>query len=124
MKYLSLLFLIVSSIIISCSKEPMDYRLSEAETLLVTKITENDKKRAESAESILTSITPTTLSKRNQAVWSLLTVAAKYRLLRQLCEYDDSLISSAGDYFEKNPESNYLARAYIYKGCVISEICK
>lgn len=123
MKYLSLLFLIVSSIIISCSKEPIDYRLSEAETLLVTKITENDKKRAESAESILTSITPTTLSKRNQAVWSLLTVAAKYRLLRQLGEYDDSLISSAVDYFEKNSEGNYLARAYIYKGCVISEIC-
>ena len=123
MKKLSIIFLIISSVIISCSKEPIDYRLLEADSLLVAKITENENKRAESAESILTSINPTTLSKRNQAMWSLLTVAAKYRLLRQLGESDDSLISSAVDYFERNSESNYLARAYIYKGCVVSEIC-
>ena len=119
MKSLLLLFAVFIAVIVGCDRyAAFDSRIATADSMLCVPDSDENCRNAEKAEMILSAISTDSLSDRDLALYSLLMVNARTKNLRQIGNGDDSMITSAVNYFEKHPEANYLARSYLYKGFV------
>ena len=104
---LVILILVVSALLSGCGSGKYDERLLKAEELM--------DNRPDSSLHILDSLNPVALrQERDKALYALLLTMARDK--NHLDPGNDSLISTAVDYFSQNKDEERLARAYHYRG--------
>ena len=116
---ISLIVLVMTSLLASCSGAPhYDDRLVAVDTLL------NDNANSQNALEQLSTIPANTLTtEEDRAYYNLLITQARYKCYIKATS--DSNINHALDYYQNhNRERDKLVRAYIYKGAVMEELNK
>ncbi|MDE7466174.1 MAG: hypothetical protein K2M59_07110 [Muribaculaceae bacterium] len=106
---LVILILVALALLPGCGSGKYDERLLKAEELM--------DNRPDSSLHILDSLNPAALrQERDKALYALLLTMARDK--NHLDPGNDSLISTAVDYFSQNKDEERLARAYHYRGRV------